>query len=164
MKVVLLKEVQGIGHAGDIKEVKDGYARNYLIPAGLADILTKHTLGMLEAQKKKQERSKRQEVGSKKLLAKKIKGQKFTIEVKADEKGTLFAGLDAKAIAEEFKKQKYNVDEKEIILDKAIKKVGEYKVELKLGGEKVIVKLLVSSSARLDSAKRASRSGKVIKL
>ncbi len=144
MKIVLLKEIQGMGHTGDIKEVKDGYARNFLIPHGLADILTKHSLGVLEARKKKLEKSKNLEVRSKKLLAKKIMGKSFEIKVKADDKGTLYAKLDAKAIAQELVKQGFSTEVSDIILDKVIKKVGEYKVELDLGGEKAKVKLGVS--------------------
>ena len=150
MKIVLLKEVQGIGYAGDIKEVKDGYARNFLIPQGLADILTKYNLSVLEAQKRKKERSKKLGVRSKKLLASKIKGKSFEIKVNADEKGSLYAGLDAKAIAAELAKQKFVVEASEVILDKAIKKVGEYEVELRLEGEKVKIKLEVRSNLKFE--------------
>ncbi|MCK4553359.1 50S ribosomal protein L9 [Candidatus Parcubacteria bacterium] len=155
MKVVLLKEVKNLGRQGDIKEVKQGYARNFLIPQGLADILTKHSLNMLESQKKKQIRSKKVEVtlrrqgsggqGSKKVLAKKINGKKFEIDAKADDKGGLYAKVDAKVIAGELRKQGYDVKVGEVVLDKVIKKVGDYEVGLKLGGEKAKVKLEVRS-------------------
>ena len=145
MKVILLKEVQGIGHGGEIKEVKGGYAQNFLIPQGLADMLTKHTLGMLEQQKEKRERSKRQEVRSKKLEAKKINGQSFVIQAKIDSKGTLYAKVDAKVIAGELAKQGHNVEVGEIVLDKAIKKIGEYEVGLKLGEGKAKIKIIINS-------------------
>ncbi len=145
MKVVLLKEVQNLGRQGDIKEVKEGYARNFLISQGLADILTKHSLSMLEAQKKKKVRSKKLEVRSKKSLARKIAGKNFVIQAKADDKGTLYAKVDVKAIAGELQKQDYAVDVGEVVLDKVIKKVGEYEVELKLGGEKAKVSINIIS-------------------
>jgi len=137
MKVVLLKEVKNLGHAGDIKEVNDGYARNFLIPQGLADMLTKHTLGMLEARKRKQEKMRKLRVRSKKLDAKRVANKTFIIQARADDKGTLYAKLDAKAVADELQKQGFVAEAKEIILDKAIKKVGEYKVRLNLGGERI---------------------------
>jgi large subunit ribosomal protein L9 len=145
MKVILLKEVQGLGHGGEIKEVKGGYAQNFLIPQGLADILTKHTLGMLGAQKQKRERNKKLEVRSKELLTKKIMGKSFTMQAKADNKGTLYAKVDAKAIAGELAKQGHNVEVSEIVIDKAIKKIGEYEVGLKLGEGKAKIKIIINS-------------------
>ena len=150
MKIVLLKEVKNLGHAGEIKEVKQGYARNFLIPQGLADILTKHNLSILETGKKKKDtcppylrRQGRQ--GNKKLLAKKLTGKNFVIQAKADDKGSLYAKVDAKVIAQELQKQGFAVEAKEIILDKVVKKTGEYVAELKLGEEKAMIKVKVSA-------------------
>ena len=61
MQIILLKEVKGLGHAGETKEVSDGYSRNFLIPKGMADMATKHSLSVLDAQGKKKERAKKQE-------------------------------------------------------------------------------------------------------
>ena len=144
MEVILLKEVYGLGHAGEVKEVKSGYARNYLIPAGLAFTVTRHNLRMLEAQKKKLIKLELKNNQEKIKLAKKINGQEFEIKVKADDKGTLFAGLDAKVIADELQKQGFFVETKEVILNKAIKKVGEYEVELRLEEKKAKIKIIIS--------------------
>ena len=141
MKIILLKTVPGFGQAGDIKGVSDGYARNFLIPQGLANITTKHSLTMLEAQKRKKIKSEKLKVRSKKLIAKKISGKEFEIKAKADDKGTLYAKVDVKVIASELEKQGYIIGVDEIILDKAIKKAGEYEVELKIENEKVKIKL-----------------------
>jgi large subunit ribosomal protein L9 len=132
MKIVLLKEVPGLGHIGEIKEVRGGYARNFLIPRGWADILTKHSLGMLDAQKKKRERLQKEAEHRKELVAKKIDDKNFNIWAKADNKGTLYSKIDAKDIAEELQKQGYTVEVGDIILNETIKKVGEYGVTLKL--------------------------------
>lgn len=145
MKIVLLKEVPGLGHSGEIKEVKQGYARNFLISQGLADMLTKHSLGVLEAQKKKQNRIKGQEVRSKKSQAKKINGKSFVIQAKTDDKGSLYAKVDAKTIAGELQKQGHAVKVNEVVLDQVIKKVGEYEVGLKLSGEKAKIKINISN-------------------
>lgn len=144
MKVILLKEVRGFGHAGDIKEAKDGYARNFLIPQGLASAVSKHSMGMAEAQKKKKEKIKKLEVRSKKAEAKKIDGKSFEIRVKSDEKGTLYAKLDAKGIAGEIKKQGFNIEPSEVNLAEPIKKTGEFEVDLSLGGERARIRLLVN--------------------
>jgi len=145
MKVVLLKEVQGLGHAGETREVKTGYARNFLIPQGLADMATRHSLNVLEAQKKKIGKDRKLEIRNKKLEAEKINGKNFEIKVKTDEKGTLYSGLKVKDIATELEKQGYKIGVGEINLKKGIKKAGEYDVELNLGGEKAVIKLEVKS-------------------
>ena len=145
MKIVLLKEVRGMGHVGDIKNVSNGYARNFLIPQCLDDILTKNSLGMLEAQKKKEIRSKKVEVRSKKFLADKIYGKSFEIDVKADDKGTLYAKVDAKTIARELQKQGFAVEAGEVVLDKVIKKAGEYEVGLELKNKKVKISINIIS-------------------
>ncbi len=145
MKVILLKVVRGLGKAGEIKEVKVGYARNFLISQGLADPVTRHGLGVLEAQKKKKARIEKLEVKSKKLEAQKINGKNFVIQAKADEKGTLYSGLKAKDIAAELEKQGYRIGPGEIKLEKDIKKAGEYEIELNPGDEKATIKLEVRS-------------------
>jgi large subunit ribosomal protein L9 len=145
MKVILLKEVRGLGHAGEIKEVSEGYARNFLLGRGLADLVSKHSLDILEAQKNKKERIKKLEVKNKTKLAKKLKGQKFIITGKADEKGSLYSKITAKTIVDELNKQGIKIEEKEINLTEAIKKIGEHGVELNLGGEKVMIKVEVKN-------------------
>ena len=145
MKIILLKEVKNLGHAGEVKEVKEGYAVNFLIPNGLADIVTKYSLGVLEARKAKLTRSKNTEAKNKQGLAKKINGQKFVFTVKADDKGSLYAGLDAKAIAEELGKQKVVIKPGDVKLKSAIKKIGEHEIELSLAGEKAKIKIEVQS-------------------
>ncbi len=145
MKVILLKEVVNLGLAGEIKEVSDGYARNYLIPGRLADILTKHSLAMAEALKFKRERLQLKEKKDKISLAEKLDGQVFSISAKADDKGTLYSKVDAKFISRELAKQNHNISSQEIKLVQPIKKTGEYQVELNLAGEKVNIKLVISN-------------------
>jgi large subunit ribosomal protein L9 len=143
MKIILLKEVQNLGHAGEIKEVAEGYARNFLIPKGLADVLSKHNLNVLEAQKRKHEKMLEKAKKDKVKLAKKITGQKFKIQAKADEKGSLYAKINAKAVAAELARQGFKIEDSEVKLPEAIKKTGEYEVELNLGGERVKIKVEV---------------------
>lgn len=141
MKIILLKEVQGLGHVGEIKEVKEGYARNFLIEKGLADLATKHSINLSETQKNKRERIATKVKQNKQKAAKKIFGQKFIIKAKADEKGTLYSKITAKTIVDELIKQKINIETKDIKLEEAIKKIGEYEISLDLGEENVKIKL-----------------------
>jgi large subunit ribosomal protein L9 len=145
MKVILLKEVQGLGHAGETKDVAEGYARNFLISKGFADIVSKHNLDVLGAQKKKRERLAVKTKKDKEKLVKKVNGRKFEIKAKADDKGSLYAKINAKAVASELVKQGYRVEDSEVKLDKAIKKIGEYEVDLGLGGENAKIKVEVVS-------------------
>ena len=144
MKVVLLKEVRKLGHAGEIREVNNGYARNFLIPGGLADMVTKHSLSVLKAKGNKLVKQKKKEEEKKSKLAKKIDGMSFEIKMKADEKGTLYAKLDPKAIVRELEKKIYNIEPSEIKLNQTIKSLGQHEVELELGGEKASIKLEVT--------------------
>ncbi len=141
MKIVLLKEVQGLGHIGEIKEVKEGYARNFLIPKNLAQAANKHTLKVINDQNEKQKRQKTKTAQKKQALAKKINNKTFLIKADADEKGTLYAGIDAKKISSELNKQGVAVEESEILLNESIKNTGEHKVKLDINGEKVSINL-----------------------
>ena len=114
MKVILLKEVKNLGHVGEIKDVAEGYARNLLIPGELADILSKHGLNVLEARKNKRERTAIKSKKDKQKLVKKISGQKIEIKAKADEKGGLYAKINAKAVAAELARQRFKVEDSEI--------------------------------------------------
>jgi large subunit ribosomal protein L9 len=146
MKVVLLKSIPKLGQAGEIKDVAEGHARNYLIPQGLADLVTKHSLNVITAQKKKRERLNVQEKTDKKKLAKKLNRKVITIETTADDNYTLYAGITAKSLALELQKQGYKVEAGEVKLPAVIKKLGEYKAELVLAGEKALVKIKLVKS------------------
>jgi len=133
MKVILIKTVSNLGQTGDIKEVAEGFARNYLIPQGLVKIASEKALKELESLKAR----KLKAVGNKgkkyKELAKKINNIKIIIKVKADEKKTLFGSVNAQKIAEELKNRNYNVEPKYIKLDQPIKTLGYYDVNLDFG-------------------------------
>ena len=141
MKVLILKETKNLGRKGDIKEVPDGYARNFLIPNKIVEFLTDHALTMLATQKAKQKRIKTVIKKDKGKLANKINRKRIVLKAKVDDVGTLYAGLDKKAIAKELVKKGYDIEANEIKLKTSIKKVGKYTVELKLSKKKVVIKL-----------------------
>jgi len=134
MKVILLQNVAKIGQKGEIKNVADGYALNFLIPKKLAQVAT--DLRVSEAQAKEGKKNRQEEKRNEKdqSLIKKLKGVKLEFKVKASDAGKLFAGLAEKDIVDELKKQKkIEVDSKCVKMEKHIKEIGEYKIKISLG-------------------------------
>ncbi len=134
MEVILRKDVQNIGEAGDIVNVKDGYARNYLLPQNFAEIATK---GAKENREKNLARIKAKQ---EKLHAEALESAKkieaigvLEFSAKAGESGKLFGAITTKKLAEEIKvKSGIEVDRKSISLDSPINKLGSYNMVIKL--------------------------------
>jgi len=151
MKIILLQDIKGLARKFDIKEVKDGYARNFLFPKGLAKIATEQAIKELEAQKAAW--SKEEEGMKNKLetLAKDLANQEFRFTLKTGKKGEVFGSV-AKS---DVKTQIYtdvNTDlhrylqNLEIDLEKPIKTLGEHSIEVDLGrGVKTTIKVIIES-------------------
>ncbi|EOD00027.1 50S ribosomal protein L9 [Caldisalinibacter kiritimatiensis] len=133
MKVILLKDVKSLGKKGDIVNAKDGYARNFLIPRGLAKEATEGNVKVVEEQKaakKLREKEKREEAQK---LADKISNLTVKIKSKAGENGKLFGSITTKDIAQALNKQhKIKVDKRKIVMDNNIKSLGARYVEVKV--------------------------------
>ena len=133
MKVILLKDVKGTGVKGDVVNVSDGYARNFLFPKGLAVEATKSNLNELKNKEKAQQRRIEQEKQEARELAKKISDITLVIKAKSGENGKLFGSVTNKEIAQELKKQhNITIDRKKIVLDEPIKQLGQMELEVKL--------------------------------
>jgi len=145
MKVVLLKNVAGLGKTGDIKEINDGFARNYLIPKGLVNSVNKQDIFVIKAQAGKRERLKKEDKQNKIKTLKKINGFVFKIVTKVDETGTLYAKIDKKDIFQELVKAGYKIDMNEIVLSESIKKIGRYEISLEMQNAKATIILEISS-------------------
>jgi large subunit ribosomal protein L9 len=136
MKVIFLKDVKGKGKKGEVKNVADGYAHNFLIKQGLAVEANSTNVSTLEGQKKKQEKLAAEELAEAKQLKDTI--EKITVELtaKAGEGGRLFGSITSKQIAEELqKKHKIKIDKRKIELEDAIRSLGYTKVPVKLHTE-----------------------------
>ena len=133
MKVVFNQDVRGQGKKGEIKEVSDGYARNFLFPRNVAKEANAQAMNEF----KNAEQSKQYKIDTAIANAKKAKeeleGSKFVIKAKAGENGKLFGSITAKDIAAEVKNRKHvDVDKRKVSLKDDIKNLGEYDVEIKL--------------------------------
>ena len=133
MKVVLLQDVKGQGKKGDVVEVSEGYARNFLIPRKLGVEATSGNLNTLKLQKANAEKLAAEKLAEAQELAAKIGSSPVTVSIKAGEGGRTFGSVSAKEIAEEFKNQNgIELDKKKLVLPEPIKTFGQYDVQVKL--------------------------------
>jgi len=133
MKVILKVDIRALGHKGEIKEVADGYARNYLIPKSLAMEANSANIKLLNDQKANLVRRELQDEAEAKELAAKLKDLIITFKVKVGEGGRLFGSITAKDITDEIqKKTQYEFDKRKLEIDEAIKNTGEHPVKIHL--------------------------------
>jgi len=134
MKVILLKDVKGLGKAGQVANASDGYARNFLFPKKLAMEATDSNMKVLEKKRAEIEAQRAMDKAVAEELKAKIEAaDPVLIESKAGEGGRLFGAVTAKDIADAFfKEYKIELDKKKIVLDTPLKQVGPAEVELKL--------------------------------
>ncbi|PLR79984.1 50S ribosomal protein L9 [Bacillus canaveralius] len=136
MKVIFLKDVKGKGKKGEVKNVADGYAHNFLIKQGLAIEANNANVSSLNAQKKKEEKQAAEEFEEAKRLKEKLEKVTVELSAKAGEGGRLFGSITSKQIAEELqKKENIKIDKRKIELDDAIRSLGYTKVPVKLHTE-----------------------------
>lgn len=128
MKVVLLKDVKGTGKKGEIKEVADGFAKNFLFKNNLAKLADNSALNENKNQGEAAKYHKTQEVAAAKELAKRIEGKKVTVKIKCGSNGKTFGSITSKEIADALAKQDIVLDKKKIELKEAIKMTGLYSV------------------------------------
>lgn len=143
MKVILQADVKGKGKKGDIKEVSDGYARNFLFPRGLAVEANASNLNSAKGQKEAQEFHKAQEKEQALETKKKIDELSVTLHAKAGAGGKLFGSITSKDVAEALKMQQHIVvDKKKFVMPDGIKTIGTTEVEVRVYPE-VVAKLKV---------------------
>ncbi len=146
MKVILLQDVKGQGKKGEVVDVNEGYARNFLVKKGLAEIATATKLNDLNQKKSSADFHKAEEVKATKILAEQIKGKTFTVKIKAGQNGKVFGSVTGGNISDALAEAGYAIDKKKIILPQPIKTLGTYDIDLKLM-EGIISKIIVSVEA-----------------
>jgi len=132
MKVILLENVDRLGKLGDVVTVKEGYARNFLIPNNKAKDATPGNMKCLDALKKKQAAIEAKKIEEAKAVADKISGLSITISAQAGEEEKLFGSVTSDMIASSLEAEGVKVDKKDIELPEPIKKLGTYQVTVKV--------------------------------
>lgn len=133
MKVVLSKDVKDLGSAGQVKEVADGYARNYLFPRGLAVPATPAVLKELEQRRQAAARRQEQEEREARKIAERLKQEPVKLFPKVGEQGRLYGSITAADVAEALSRMLgREVDKRRIELDEPIRSIGEYKIPYRL--------------------------------
>lgn len=130
MKVILLENIEKLGKKYEVVEVTDGYARNFLLPQKKGQLATKGNLKNLEKIKEGEEKKKKKEKKEVEELISKLEGKEFTIKTKAGEKDQLYESITAKKIANKLQEEGYDIEEKNIVLDKPIKNLTEKEIEI----------------------------------
>ena len=143
MRVILLKDVKGQGKKGDVVDVSDSYARNYLIKGGYAEQATAVKINDIAQKKAAADFHKAEDLKAAREVAAQLKGKKFTLKVKAGAGGRLFGSATAADISDALAETGFTVDKKKIVLPSPLR---EYDVELRLF-EGVSVKIVVKVEA-----------------
>ena len=130
MKVILRRDVKGLGHAGDVKEVKNGYARNLLFPTGAAALADAGALANWERHRGEREAREQALRSDAEATAERLRSMKLEVPVKAGEKNRLFGSVTNREIADLIAKEGIELDRHDIHLRQPIKTLGEFKVDV----------------------------------
>jgi len=130
MKVVLLKDIEKFGKKYEVKEVKEGFARNFLFPKSLAKTATKQNLKEAEARKELEDKKSEEELSKAQKEAESIEGLEVSITVKVGDSNQLFESIGPQKISEKLKEMNFNVKKEQITVSEPIKELGEFKVKI----------------------------------
>jgi len=146
MKVILLQDVDGLGKKYEIKEVKNGHARNLLLPQKLAKAATKQALKWLADQKEVIEKEAEEDLKKVQALASELDGEEVAISVKTGDEGQLFESINSQKIAEKLKEMGFDVKKSQIKLENPIKEVGEFPISITLSHNlEAEIKVIISA-------------------
>ena len=146
MKIILVKDIERVGKAGDILTVKDGYARNYLLPQKLAIVANKFNTTKIENIKKESEADKLAMESAYNALASKINGIELAFVRKADENDHLFGSVSENHIVQALAEQDIEINKANVKMEKHLKEVGEFEVKIGFTSEIVAgIKVNISS-------------------
>lgn len=155
MKLLLRKNVEKLGKIGDVVNVADGYARNFLLPRGLAVHVTPAGIQQIEIERKREEAIKREEYTNILKLSEALKDFSCTIFAKANEDGRLFGSVTAQQIADALNNEGYKIDESMVKLEEPIKQCDIYNIPISLNPEiQTTIKLWVVRENEEDKNKK----------
>lgn len=147
MKVILKADVKGSGKAGDVIEVSDGYARNFLLKKGLAEVATSGGVNEINQRKKAEAYHKAENEKALKELSAKLTGTGVTVPIRAGENGRTFGSVTTQHIAAALSELGFEIDKKRITLKEPIKNVGQYEADVRFM-EGVVSKIKVNVVAQ----------------
>lgn len=148
MNIILTETVEGLGNIGDQLMVKPGYARNYLVPQGLAVVANMRNLKELDHNKRQLARKMQKQTQDAELLKAQIEKISYVFVLRSGEEGKLFGSVTSLDIAAKLTEQGIEIDRKKIILDDHIKTLGEYAVKIKLSaGVVATINVVVNAAA-----------------
>lgn len=146
MKVILIQDVEGLGKKYEVKDVKEGYARNSLLPQKLAKTATKQALKWLADQKEVIEKEVEEDLKKAQALASQLDGVEVSIAVKVGDEGQLFESINTQKIVEKLKEMGFEVKKSQVKLESPIKDLGEYPISINLDHNlEIEVKVIVSA-------------------
>ena len=131
MRVILLRDVEKLGSKFEIKSVADGYAKNFLLPKGLAKQTTKNALAWAKIQREIVAKQNEEELQKVQQFASSIDGHEVIIPVKTGDKDQLFESISGQKISEMIKEAGFDIDKKQIVLENPIKQLGEFPVKVR---------------------------------
>ncbi len=145
MKVILLKDIEDLGKKYEIKEVKDGYVKNLLLPEKLVKPATKEALQWLESQKEVIAKEVEEDLKKSQDLASKIDGIEVNLSVKVGDEGQMFESINTQKISEKLKEMGFEIKKSNISLENPIKELGEFPVKLNLDHNlEVEIKIIIT--------------------
>ena len=148
MKVILKRDVKGLGREGDLKDVKDGYARNFLLPTGAAAIADKGAVANWERHRDQREERDRSVRASAEATAEKLRALRLTVPVKAGERGRLFGAVTGHQISDLIAQEGIELDRHALHLREPIKALGDYKIDVRvMPGVEAVVDVSVVAEA-----------------
>ncbi|MBM3278779.1 MAG: 50S ribosomal protein L9 [Candidatus Handelsmanbacteria bacterium] len=135
MKIVLLKDVERLGRAGEIVKVANGFARNFLIPRGEALLATDANIAHFESRRRQHEAAAEREKKAAESLARELEKTSLTVQVRVGEEDKLFGSVTSQNVADLLKEQGREIDRRKIELEEPIRALGVYTIEIRLHPE-----------------------------
>ena len=132
MKVILIKDIEDLGSAGEVVQVKDGYGRNFLIPRSEALIASDTNVAQFESKRKQHEAVAERDRRAAEVIAKKLETDSLTAQVKVGEEDRLFGSVTVQNIAELIEAKGYQIERRAIHLEDGIRELGIYNIEVRL--------------------------------
>ena len=135
MRIILLQDFKGLGNAGEQIDVKDGYARNFLFPKGLALKADKNSIKRFQEMARLKDKKKDRALKQSRELAEKLQAVSLTVPVQVGEEDRVFGAVTSIEIAQQLKDKGYDIDKRQILLEEPIKALGIFEIPIKLHSE-----------------------------